>query len=132
VHNETQTAIAVAPESAVDEGSSDLNEKSRGSVVHIPDVPLVSTSGPSGIAEQSVAAAVELETSVVQSDALMHDSQPMVRPELLGQAEGRSVTQVPTKERLPPRKVVSWTPVLPTSADAAGKNERAIPKSAHA
>jgi hypothetical protein len=90
VHNETQTAISGAPEQAVDASSSELNEGSRLSVVHTPDMPPVSSTGPSGIAEQSVTEPVELETSAGQGEAPMHNSQPMVRPELLEQAEGET------------------------------------------
>jgi hypothetical protein len=63
-----------------------LNQGSGISVAHIPEEPPESSSGSCGMAEQSVIEPVELETSAERSDAPMHDSQPMVRPEL-GQAE---------------------------------------------
>jgi hypothetical protein len=85
VHDETQTAISVAAEQAVDASSPELNEGSGGSVsvVLVPDVPPVVSSGPSRSAEQIVSEPVELETSAGQSEA--HNSQRMVGPEV-GQA----------------------------------------------
>jgi hypothetical protein len=83
VQDETQTAITAAPEQAVDANSSELNEGSGGSVVHVPDVLPVASSGPSANAEQRVTESVEDATSAGRSEVLMR----IVQPEL-GQAEG--------------------------------------------
>jgi hypothetical protein len=87
VYNETQTAISVAPEQAVEAISSGLNEGSGGSVVHIPDVPAVASSEPSESIEQRVTEPAELAASMGQSEASMHNLQRLVPPEL-GQAAG--------------------------------------------
>jgi hypothetical protein len=93
VHDETQTAISVAPEQAVDASSSELNEGSGGSVVLVPDMPPVAFSGTSGSAEHRVSSGpVELETSACpQSEAPMHYSQ-------VGQADGGINNPIPNEE----------------------------------